>query len=159
MEIVAASNVSDDNQLPLNGGLETGMRHKFDSSVFFCWNRKTEQELETDEIYAPRRLHFQSYYREYKLNRFMWFVAMKNFECIFSFWIVHNIKNSTDHIALSYKGYMGNDILREMVPKLGVISCVTQANALVLELRFFTGESLLGYSWYWLVIFPLSGAF
>ena len=36
VEIVAASNVSDDNQLPLNGGLETGMRHKFDSSVFFC---------------------------------------------------------------------------------------------------------------------------
>ena len=85
VEIVAASNVSDDNQLPLNGGHETGMRHKFDSSAFFCWNRKTEQELETDEIYAPRRHHFQSYYREYKLNRFMWFVAMKNFDCIFSF--------------------------------------------------------------------------
>ena len=83
VEIAASYDVSDDNQLPLNNGPKNGIRHKFDSSVFFCWNRKTEQELETDEFYAPHRHHFQSYYREYLLNRFMWFVAMKNFDCVF----------------------------------------------------------------------------
>ncbi len=54
--------------------------HKFDSSAFFCWNRKSTNENSS----FSNRHHFQSYYREYKLNRFMWTMAMKNFQCLVS---------------------------------------------------------------------------
>ena len=87
VEIVSASNASDEKHLPLKCFLmaETALRHKFDSSVFFCWNQKTEEMLKTDGNDASRRPHFQSYYREYKLNRFMWSMGINHFECIFLF--------------------------------------------------------------------------
>ena len=77
--------INDENRVQLNLKNGKPLLHKFDSSAFFCWNRKTEQVLKSDGIDAPRRHHFQCYYREYKLNRFMWFMNIKNFECMFSF--------------------------------------------------------------------------
>ena len=83
--IGSGSNFNDE-ALPLKGALVTGtpVRHKLDSSAFFCWNQKTVKSIETDGGNNYRRHHFLCYYREYKLNRFMWSMDVKNFERIFS---------------------------------------------------------------------------